>query len=119
MGAPRSKISLELDNYGMSFKRIPCTPQTEPGCPADGLGSSIYSEMILEVNSKIPWPFVHDRDTLCRMIDDPTWTKKFDDEAQVPYAFNSEQWMSYENEKSLKIKVIIHNKKLFNLKNIN
>lgn len=107
MGAPRSIISLGLDTYGFSFRRIPCKPQTEAGCPANSTGYPIQTETILVVNSKNVVPFLQDRYTVCRLINDPTWTKKFDDVAKVPYAYNSEQWISYENEKSIRIKEIL------------
>jgi len=50
MGADRSKLSILVKPYGFSFKRVKCTSETELNCPADGLGSVIYSEKTLVVN---------------------------------------------------------------------
>jgi len=50
MGADRSKLSILVEPYGFSFKRVACTSETELNCPADGLGSVIYSEKTLVVN---------------------------------------------------------------------
>ncbi len=107
MGADRSKISLLVTTTGNSFKRVACTSETELNCPAAGLGSVIYSEKTLVVESKSIQPYFHDRPTICRIISDPEWTKKYDNFAQVPYAYNSEQWIGYENEQSIKVKVNI------------
>jgi len=107
MGAERSKISLNVNAYGYGFKRVACTSETELNCPAAGLGSVIYSEKTLVVASKNLQPNFHDRPIICRIISDPEWTKKYDDAAQVPYAYNSEQWVGYDNEQSIKVKVNI------------
>jgi len=112
MGADRSKISLSVTPYGFSFKRIACTTETELNCPAAGIGSVIYSEKTLVVDQKNIASFIHDRPTICRIISDPEWAKKYDEFAQVPYAYNSEQWIGYDNEQSIKAKVKI----LFNFK---
>ncbi len=109
MGADRSKLSILVEPYGFSFKRVACTSETELNCPAAGLGSVIYSDKTIVVESKNPSPFIHDRPTICRIISDPEWTKKYDDAAQVPYAYNSEQWIGYDNEESNKAKVNILN----------
>lgn len=105
MGAPRSIISLELPTYGFVLKRVSCQPETEPGCPADGLSSIIYTEDILEVEDKNKLSHLKQRD--CQILNDPTWTKKFDDVAKVAYAYDSDQWITYDNEKSAAIKIDI------------
>jgi len=107
MGADRSKISLTVTSAGFSFKRVACSSETELNCPAAGLGTVIYSEKTLVVESKNVQTFYHDRPTVCRIESDPEWTKKYDEVAQVPYAYNSEQWIGYDNELSIKVKVII------------
>jgi len=112
MGADRSKISLLVSTTGNSFKRIKCTSETELNCPAAGLGTVIYSEKTLVVESKNNQAYFHDRPTICRIISNPEWTKKYDNFAQVPYAYNSEQWIGYENEQSIKVKVNIEKKNL-------
>jgi len=113
MGADRSKISLLVSTTGNSFKRVACTSETELNCPAAGLGSVIYSEKTLVVESKNIQPYFHDRPTICRIISDSEWTKKYDNFAQVPYAYNSEQWIGYENEQSIKVKTdLIKEKKI-------
>ena len=33
------------------------------------------------------------------------WTRVWDDEQKVPYAYSSTEWVGYEDEESLKIKV--------------
>ena len=109
MGAQRSQISLTVEPFGVSFKRVSCQSEVEPGCPAKSLGSIIYSENTLYVEGKNVWPFYHDLPTICRVVANPEWTKKYDSVAQVPYAYNSEQWMSYDNEQSIKAKVNIRN----------
>ncbi len=110
MGAQRSKISFSVSPHGFSFKRVDCQSEVKPGCPANGLGTVVYSENTLVVKEKNIFPFYHDLPTLCRVVADPEWTKEFDEAAQAPYAYNSEQWMSYEDEQSLRAKVNIKKK---------
>jgi len=107
MGVQKSKISLLVNPYGFSFKRIKSTSETEIGCPAAGVGSLIYPGNTIVVEGKNTSPFSHDLPTVCQVINNPEWTKKYDDVAQVPYAFNDEQWMGYEDEKSIKAKADI------------
>lgn len=42
---------------------------------------------------------------MCRIIDDPVWTKKFDDVQKAAYAFNQDFWVSYNSFESIKQKV--------------
>ena len=107
MGAQRSQISLIVEPIGISFKRVDCQSEVEPGCPANDLGSIIYSENTLNVEGNNGYPFILDLPTVCRVLADPEWTKKYDSVAQVPYAYNSGQWMGYDNEQSIKAKVNI------------
>ena len=119
MGAPRSKISLILSTFSDSFKRVKCQSEVEAGCPANGLGSIIYSENTIFVEGKNILPHKHDLPTICKVVADPEWTKKYDSVAQVAYAYNSEQWMSYEDEQSIKVKVFNdHTIQLFHVLNV-
>ncbi|XP_022221574.2 chitinase-3-like protein 1 [Drosophila obscura] len=36
-----------------------------------------------------------------------TWMKKFDEQAQVPYAFKGDHWISYENDRSISAKMML------------
>jgi hypothetical protein len=105
MGAHKSQISVFVYPHGISSKRVNCQEDVEAGCPSEGFGSVIYLENSLFVKEKNYLPQYHDRSTVCRVTQDPEWTKKYDEAAQVPYAFNSEQWLTYDDEQSIKVKI--------------
>lgn len=42
---------------------------------------------------------------ICKKFDDEEWTQEWDSISMVPYMSNGDQWISYDNEKSLAIKV--------------
>lgn len=42
---------------------------------------------------------------ICRNFDDDDWVKEWDANSLVPYMYNGDQWISYDNEQSLAAKV--------------
>lgn len=43
--------------------------------------------------------------SLIQICSDNSWTEVFDDEIKAPYAYNGDQWVGYDNVKSIGIKV--------------
>ena len=43
---------------------------------------------------------------------DDKWIERWDDVAEVPYMYKGKNWVSYDNEKSIAIKVYIRQKYL-------
>ena len=105
-GVPNNKISVAFPPAGYSWKRISCNSNTDIECPSNGEADAfLYPEDVLTQYSKdisIPW---QDYKTVCRVINDPSWTKVFDEEQKVPYAYNDQFWMGFDDYTSWKIKV--------------
>ena len=132
MGALKSTISIEIDILGYGYKRVSPESSTDigkflnflsrfeknpnvlnilvlliEGSSANGTSSLIYTENILVVPDKSININQYYFKTICRLINDPDWTKAYDSEHKVPYAYNDDFWISYENFQSYRIKVDI------------
>ncbi len=46
---------------------------------------------------------------ICKYLKKDNWTRKWSKEHQVPFAYKSNQWVGYDDEASIKIKVIYLN----------
>lgn len=44
---------------------------------------------------------------ICPFVNSGEWTKKYDDVGKCPYAYYDDQWIGYEDEDSIGIKVIL------------
>ncbi len=44
---------------------------------------------------------------ICEKLNKDKWIRKWSDEQKVPYAYNQTEWVGYDDELSLKIKVKI------------
>ncbi|XP_024936097.1 chitotriosidase-1-like [Cephus cinctus] len=94
-GAPASKLVLGLPLYGRTFT-LAVTSKTTPGSPSagpglagpytGGAGSLGYNE-------------------LCEKQLSGNWTTVWYEEQKVPYAYSGDQWIGFDNEKSLAIKI--------------
>lgn len=92
-GCPPEKLILGLGTYGRSFS-LSNSAANQPGDSAKGAGSRgrltgeggflAYYEICENLNQG--------------------WTSVFDNNAQTPYAYKSDQWVGYDNELSLRIK---------------
>ena len=111
-GVPKNKISVLFPTYGFSLNRINCDSNTNIGCPSGGEATTyLFPEEIFTQYSKDSNTAWQDYKTVCRVINDPTWTKAFDDIQKVPYAYNDQFWLSYDDYTSWKIKADIVKKK--------
>ncbi|XP_077295817.1 chitinase-3-like protein 1 [Arctopsyche grandis] len=96
-GAPKEKIVMGIPLYGRSF-RLANQAQNTVGSPSTGAG--IAGQYTSE-NGMIGY------NELCekRLNLPGAWPEKWDDQASVPYTFNNADWISYDNELSIKMKV--------------
>ncbi|XP_015585087.1 chitotriosidase-1 isoform X2 [Cephus cinctus] len=94
-GAPASKLVLGLPLYGRTFtladtsKTTPGSPSAGPGLAGPytgGAGSLGYNE-------------------LCEKQLSGNWTTVWYEEQEVPYAYSGDQWIGFDNERSLAIKI--------------
>lgn len=93
-GAPRGKLVLGLAAYGRSFTLsnpssngvgAPIAGAGQAGPYTKEAGSLSYMEVCLNLNNG--------------------WTRVWDSTHQVPYAYNGNQWVSYDNPQSIRLKV--------------
>ena len=130
LGALKSRMSIGIDILGFGFKRVSPESSTDigkflnflsrfeknpnvlnilvlliEGSAANGLSSLIYTENLLVVPDKSINIYQYDYKTICRLLNDPAWTKAYDFKQKVPYAYNKDFWISYDNFQSYQIKV--------------
>nr|XP_027210091.1 endochitinase-like [Penaeus vannamei] len=95
-GCPRDKLVLGVPFYGRSFTLSDPSlhglhaPITGTGNPGPILGDPtvlVYFEICTN------------------LMNDPEWTREWDNEGLVPYAYKGDQWIGYEDTESLKIKM--------------
>ncbi|KAK9505296.1 hypothetical protein O3M35_009385 [Rhynocoris fuscipes] len=90
-GMPWFKINVGIPTYGHSFRLINSdnngwnAPSSGFGRTGDGKGFITYSDA-------------------CRLLNDTSTTHVFDDEYDVPYAYNGDEWISYDNALSVTLK---------------
>lgn len=93
LGAPPEKIVMGMGTYGRSFTID--AKHHNVGDPASGAGQ--------------PGPWTEEAGTLgyneiCLDILNNGWTEVWNEEQEVPYAYKGNQWVGYDNPRSLAIK---------------
>lgn len=58
LGAPRSKLSVEISIFGYAYKRSSITYDASIGSAAQGLGSYAYNDTFLPISGKNQYPYV-------------------------------------------------------------
>lgn len=85
-GAPKKKIIIGLPTYARTFKLLDASKN---GIFAPAVGNALGSDEI-------------DYSVVCKFL--KTAVLKTDTEAGVPYAYNNRDWISYDDEKSIRRK---------------
>ncbi|VDI65885.1 chitinase, partial [Mytilus galloprovincialis] len=93
-GTPKNKLILGIGTYGRSFV-LQNTAQTGLGAPTMGAGT--------------PGKFTKEKGFLsyyeiCSNINNQGWTEGWLDDQQVPYAYKGDQWVGYDNPRSVALK---------------
>ncbi|KAJ4447151.1 hypothetical protein ANN_09152 [Periplaneta americana] len=89
-GAPASKLNVGMGTYGRSFT-LASTSNTGVGAPTTGPGQA--------------GPYTREGGTLgYNEICVNNWPEHWNEEQQVPYAVSGNQWVGYDNVKSIQIK---------------
>ncbi|KAK9709298.1 Glycosyl hydrolases family 18 [Popillia japonica] len=94
-GAEAKKLILGTGTYGRTFT-LSSSGNNNIGAPISGGGSAgqCTGEMgILGYNE------------ICQKIASGGWTVVWNNEQQIPYAYNGNQWIGYDNERSITLKV--------------
>ncbi|XP_052068082.1 chitinase-3-like protein 1 isoform X1 [Mytilus californianus] len=94
-GAPKEKLIMGLPSYGRSFT-LSNTMETGLGAPSIGRGTA--------------GPYTREKSVLayyeiCSKIQTENWTEVWLDKQQVPYAYHGNQWVGFDNLRSIEIKV--------------
>ncbi|XP_055374480.1 chitinase-3-like protein 1 [Condylostylus longicornis] len=93
-GAPPHKIVLGVPLYGRTFT-LSNTNENKPGAPFNGPGlAGPYTKQggFLGYNE------------ICENFKAEQWTQVWETAQQVPYAFNGNQWVGYDNVESIELK---------------
>lgn len=98
MGAPRQKLIVGIPFYGRTY--------TLGSKDNNGLRAGIKKWL----DGGEPGPYTQARGFLayyeiCVHINNKNWTKKYDDIGKCPYAYWEDQWVGYEDEDSVAIKM--------------
>lgn len=96
MDVPPSKLVLGLGMYGRTFKLKqkknadvkPYSPSKGAGLPGNFTGSNGFLSYY----------------EICDLVKKQKWHTDFDKEQQVPFAYKDDQWVSYEDQKSIEKK---------------
>ena len=94
-GAPNEKLILGLATYGRSF-RLGKSNKNSPGDLSVGAGKAG------QFSGEEGFFTYYE---VCQKINNESWILKFDKVQKVPYAYNDEDWVSFDDVTSLKIKV--------------
>ncbi len=93
-GTPKEKLILGLGTYGRSLRLVDPS-RNSPGDAAAGGGTAgAYTREAGFLSYY----------EICQKLSQG-WTKKWDDEAKVPYAHSGNEWVGYDDIQSLKVKV--------------
>ncbi|XP_046436425.1 acidic mammalian chitinase-like isoform X1 [Neodiprion fabricii] len=94
-GAPSEKVLVGTAMYGKTWTLVDSSVHA-PGSPVSGVGNA--------------GPYTQENGTLAyyeilKNEAEGNWTVVFDEEQRVPYAYSGDQWVTYDNVKSLTEKV--------------
>ncbi|KAL2743966.1 chitinase-3-like protein 1 isoform X1 [Vespula maculifrons] len=93
-GAPPEKLILGVPFYGRSFT-LRNVQQHAIGSPTTGAGTAgPYTRE----------PGMLGYNEICTQLHNGKWTVVYDNEQRVPYAYNGNQWVGYDNVQSIKEK---------------
>lgn len=94
-GAPKEKLMIGMPTYGRSFELVN-TSQFDIGAPASGGG--------VEGRYTAESGFLSYYE-ICEFLHEDNTTLVWDNEQQVPFAYRGNQWVGFDDERSLKTKV--------------
>ncbi|KAF7286452.1 chitinase 7 [Rhynchophorus ferrugineus] len=94
-GAPREKLMIGMPTYGRSFELVNVT-QFDIGAPATGGGKP--GKYTTEAGFMSFYE-------ICDFLHEDNVTLVWDNEQQVPFAYRDNQWVGFDDERSLKTKM--------------
>ncbi|XP_015594961.1 chitotriosidase-1 [Cephus cinctus] len=94
-GAPASKLVLGLPLYGKTFTLADAS-KTTPGSPSAGPGRA--GPYTREAGS-LGYNEIYEKQLSGK------WTTVWDDKRKVPYAYSGDQWIGFDNRRSLAVKI--------------
>lgn len=99
-GAPKEKLILGVATYGRSF-RLGQSFKNSPGDVSVGKGRSG------RFSGEAGFLTYYE---ICQNINKENWALKFDEIQKVPYSYSNKHWVSFDDVKSVEIKVtLLHN----------
>ncbi|KAK9883780.1 hypothetical protein WA026_001972 [Henosepilachna vigintioctopunctata] len=94
-GAPKEKLMIGMPTYGRSFELVNVT-QFDIGAPASGGGTP--GKYTTEAGFMSYYE-------ICDFLQKENTTLVWDNEQQVPFAYRDNQWVGFDDERSLKTKM--------------
>lgn len=94
-GAPKEKLLIGMPTYGRSFTLVNET-QFDIGAPASGGGA------VGKFTNEAGFLSYYE---VCTFLAQSNTTLVWDSEQQVPFAYRKDQWVGFDDERSLKTKV--------------
>ncbi|CAG9812647.1 unnamed protein product, partial [Phaedon cochleariae] len=94
-GAPKEKLMIGMPTYGRSFELVNTT-QFDIGAPASGGG------VAGKYTSEAGFMSYYE---ICDFLHEDNTTLVWDNEQQVPFAYRDNQWVGFDDERSLKTKM--------------